>query len=615
MRLKAMTLILPLKHPAVKNNAAGDIGISFCLGQYYDAEGKLQEAITYTKTPIFQFQVADPEHKITSTSLGGHDAINPAEYLNVWVCILDEGGGYAGYPGGKQTWDGIVIDVRNFGLTADPIAGKGKVLVHEIGHYFWLYHTWSDRDKEDCGNDFIDDTPPAALPPVDPVTIQDYPFRVGLCSEEAYGEMFCNYMTYNDDTYLTMFTKGQKEVIQAMLAPGGPRESLLYSKACLEPYRITLATSNCCPKIDQAQVVYTATTTSSVKLNWPHYEAAHGGYQVRHRAIWDNQWSAPTTVTKNEYQFDGLQKNKAYFFQIRATCTAGAYGTWTSLSENTMGNCQDLPSVATIAHVTGTSVTLNWASHASTDYQEVNISELLNDGTIYAPMKGTRINTNTYTFNDLKPGTSYKISVAWRCIVAPIDGAGSYRFWSRNVWTDGCQAPTQLYNIETTDKTIKITYDIKNIDHLTYNGAYRLFDGVDWSNEVAGNFEGIAYTGLAPNTQYVVRFRAECTDGSQTSYFRASAKTKPAAIGEANVLIYPNPANSTTPITIEQTAAVGAAYTHVAVLNSNGEVISAQRLQGQQTVKLVLGRLSPGLYLIVLRNGSETTTRRLLITR
>lgn len=153
---------------------------------------------------------------------GGIDATNPETTLNIWVCNMGGGIlGYAQFPGGNKSTDGVVIATRAFGrgnnynLYEDY--DKGRTATHEVGHYFNLSHIWGDRK---CGDDHVDDTPVHAT----------YNFgcpaanKISSCDGSI--EMTMNYMDYTDDACMYMFTKGQALRMQATFAIGGPRETL-----------------------------------------------------------------------------------------------------------------------------------------------------------------------------------------------------------------------------------------------------------------------------------------------------------------------------------------------------------------------------------------------------
>lgn len=154
------------------------------------------------------------------------------KYLNVWVVnsigsVQSVGGevlGYAQFPaGGLPSTDGVVIRhdcIGSIGTAqTGPFAPRfGRTMTHEVGHWLGLRHIWGDAD---CGSDGIDDTPIAAAPNYG-VCWNDFPYNVGGCpggtEGDTCGEMFMNYMDYSDDQCMSMFSNGQKEVMDATLA-------------------------------------------------------------------------------------------------------------------------------------------------------------------------------------------------------------------------------------------------------------------------------------------------------------------------------------------------------------------------------------------------------------
>jgi hypothetical protein len=160
---------------------------------------------------------------------------NAYEYLNIWVVrniSSTDGGitlGYAQFPGGRMSTDGIVI---RYSEMNDP---QSTTLTHEVGHWLGLCHTW-DCSSGSCGDDGVFDTPPQHTsngfttdPGADPdnPTPSKFPWHVGLPSGIFYGcladslnpagEMFMNYMDYTNDDYCTMFSKGQVEIMNQTL--------------------------------------------------------------------------------------------------------------------------------------------------------------------------------------------------------------------------------------------------------------------------------------------------------------------------------------------------------------------------------------------------------------
>ncbi|MBK6265794.1 zinc metalloprotease [Marivirga sp. S37H4] len=150
-------------------------------------------------------------------SKGGVDVVNPEGALNIWVCNIGGGIlGYAQFPGGASSTDGVVISPQYFGTTGFVSApfDKGRTATHEVGHYLNLRHIWGDgRCKQD---DFVADTPSSDGPNYG---CPSYP-TVNCRSND----MTMNYMDYTNDACMYMFSTGQKERMRAIFASGGPRE-------------------------------------------------------------------------------------------------------------------------------------------------------------------------------------------------------------------------------------------------------------------------------------------------------------------------------------------------------------------------------------------------------
>lgn len=163
----------------------------------------------------------------STTSWGTNDAVKaqyppvtPSTTLNIWVCNIGGGIlGYAQFPGGPASTDGIVVGPNYFGTTGYVSApfDKGRTTTHEIGHYLNLRHIWGDgRCNQD---DFVADTPSSDGPNYG---CPSYP-TVNCRSND----MTMNYMDYSDDSCMFMFSNGQKQRLRTIFMSGGPRESMV----------------------------------------------------------------------------------------------------------------------------------------------------------------------------------------------------------------------------------------------------------------------------------------------------------------------------------------------------------------------------------------------------
>jgi gliding motility-associated-like protein len=168
-------------------------------------------------------------------------------YLNIWLVKSIDGGdfvmGYAPRPlMGNYPLDGIVMRADIFG---DNSAGgnynlnfyltQGKILAHEMGHYFDLYHIFQGgcagmnaagaaTDACDLNGDYICD--------IEPATTQNVICSFGIpntCKANyetgtTADDMINDYMSYADDDCMNTFTLNQVQRMQAIL--GYSRRSL-----------------------------------------------------------------------------------------------------------------------------------------------------------------------------------------------------------------------------------------------------------------------------------------------------------------------------------------------------------------------------------------------------
>jgi hypothetical protein len=214
------------KVPSVWTSLVADCQIRFCLATKNPSGGNTTGIIRKSTTK----SSFSTNNDVKFSSRGGDDAWDAKKYLNIWVCNLGSGLlGYAQFPGGSVSTDGVVIDYTAFGTNgaaAYPF-NLGRTGTHEVGHWLNLRHIWGDDGSGCNGSDQVGDTPNQAD--------EHYgcaKFPAVSCNNGPNGDMFMNYMDYSDDRCMYMFTLGQKSRMHAVLTSGGSRNSVTTSGKC-----------------------------------------------------------------------------------------------------------------------------------------------------------------------------------------------------------------------------------------------------------------------------------------------------------------------------------------------------------------------------------------------
>jgi len=221
---------------------AADAGIQFVLATE-DPDGNPTTGITRrqtTRTSWLGFPEFLP-NDIKRSAQGGVDAWDTERYLNIWVGDLSLGGlpfilGFAYPPAELDNWpansnapdpglEGVVVHNAVFGrnnpLTTDLLAtnGLGRTCTHEVGHFLGLRHTWGDGGgffgPDGCSvDDGIDDTPNCA-----DSQGQECSYSANTCVDEPIDlpDQIENYMDYSDERCQNMFSRGQADLMRAVL--------------------------------------------------------------------------------------------------------------------------------------------------------------------------------------------------------------------------------------------------------------------------------------------------------------------------------------------------------------------------------------------------------------
>lgn len=301
-------------------------------------------------------------------SQGGVAPIDPSENLNVWVCNIGGGIlGYAQFPGGSASTDGVVISPQYFGSRSKQQGGQnfylsapfdqGRTATHEVGHYLNLRHIWGDGNCN--ADDFVSDTPNAGGPNYG---CPGFPSKSCSSNGGYSSDMFMNYMDYTDDACMNMFSAGQLARMNALFEPGGARESLGFIGAgCTLPAPSGLSSSN--------------VGDNSFSLSWSAVSGA-----ISYTVNIDGNTSV---VAGTSTSVSGLTGGTTYSVSVRANCASGSGPYSSAINVTTTGsNCR-----------TGANLTL-----ITDNYGSETSWTLTRNGSTVASGSGYANNT-TYTEN------------------------------------------------------------------------------------------------------------------------------------------------------------------------------------------------------------------------
>jgi hypothetical protein len=299
--------------PQAFQSVAGNPDIQFCMARRTPT-GAPTNGIVRKYTTVASWS-ANGAMKLSN--LGGDDAWDCNQYLNIWVCNLGGSLGYANYPGGNPIADGVVIRYSVFGNSNIYWQyNLGRTATHEIGHWLHLYHIWGDLF---CGDDFMYDTPTQQAP-----NFNCPAFPHVTCSNAPNGDMYCNYMDYTYDACLNMFTIGQCNKMRACLQI--ERTPILTSQGCNPP-------SVCSTPSGLYAANISSTTTT---INWTSTGATmyYLGYKNNNNS---QPWITLSSNT-NSKTITGLSPNTTYTVQVWAICNtpAGKSGASTLLNFTTL---------------------------------------------------------------------------------------------------------------------------------------------------------------------------------------------------------------------------------------------------------------------------------------
>ncbi len=648
--------------PAAFASLGVNTQVQFCLAQR-DPNGAATTGIVRRQTTVTSFSDNDA---VKFTANGGDNAWPAASYLNLWVCNLGGGLlGYAQFPGGSASTDGVVVLYSSVGSMTNPGTATpyhlGRTATHEVGHWLNLRHIWGDAN---CGNDLVSDTPTQQT---DNGGCPSFPHVT--CSNGPNGDMFMNYMDYTNDACMNIFTNGQSTRMSALFSTGGSRVSLLSSLGCQPP---SGATCNA-----PAGLAAGSMTTTGATLSWS--AAANAiSYNVQYKLNTASTWTTVNT-TATSLALTGLASATSYNAQVQTVCSSGssAYSSAITFTTSTTGGCADAlePNNSTgAAGVITLPATINALIASSTDADHyrftlsatsnVSISmtnlagdydlRLLNSGgTQLAISQNGSTTSESISYSNAAAGTYY-------VHVFGYNGAFSAtQCYALNVSATavptGCTDSWEANNSSAAASTIAVNTNISgaigsstDVDWFKFNNTSAAPKiRVNLSN-LAGDYDvrlyrgtttqvGISQNGGTTAEQIILNTTTVATyyiqvygyngafSTSQCYTLRANTQSANFRIGDLDASelelepaygllnLFPNPTTDKVNLEYlaEQDGTLG-----ITLIDQTGRTVATSQLvvaQGPNTYGLPLPQLADGMYMLTIQDGDRIQQQRFVV--
>ena len=195
----------------------------------------------------------------------------------------------------------------------------------------------------------------------------------------------------------------------------------------------------------------TNVTSSSALLTWDSVAGATGYEYALTSLATPPASGIPTSDTF--YAATGLTHTTTYYFHVRARCSNGLPGVWTTISFKTAPACYPLTGV-TISGITQTGASFSWNADTDATWYEYFVTG--NAAPPAPPLAGSGTYKTNYVSTSLSPGSTYFFHVRKRCNNTLLSSWITEQFTTLNVISDIDELKEQLFSISPNPTTGRI---------------------------------------------------------------------------------------------------------------------------------------------------------------